>query len=89
MKNMKRVSVYLLILFAAFFPAIQSPGQSDSAKKDSKIPGEVVKKSGTKDVGEYVNFSDRQEREKRPARIQIRANFMGLLSYSVDIMERG
>jgi len=63
MKNMKRVSFYLLILFAAFLPAIQSSGQSDPVKTELNSSGEVVKNPGNKDTAEIGKFSDKQVNE--------------------------
>jgi hypothetical protein len=64
---MKNMSFYLLLLFASFFLAIQSFGQSDSIKIDLNLSGEVLKKLDNKDIVEIIKFRDKLEHENQMA----------------------
>ncbi len=60
---MKNISFYLLALFACLLLEIQSYGQSDSAKIELNLSGEVLKKLDNKDIVEIIKFRDKLEQE--------------------------
>jgi hypothetical protein len=64
---MKNIRFYLLVLFAGFFLAIQSFGQSDSAKIDLNLSGEVLNKLDNKDIVEIIKFREKLAHEKEMA----------------------